>query len=414
MDENIKELIESLPNSGVDCKGKEWVRYKPNQKKFIDRTGQTFGRLYTLFPVKDKKDNRTKWLCLCECKNLVVVDGTSLAKNITRSCGCLNKDNLYHRHDKEREEMIGKRFGKLTVLSFEGVRNEKAVFKCRCDCDKEIVVRGIALKSGNTTSCGCSKKESMHKKYEDTWSSFIGTKINHLTAIEFIGTKNNNSIFKFLCDCGNIIISSACSVKSGHTKSCGCQAKETAHKKYEEIWNSFIGTKINFLTATKFIGTENRKAMFEFECECGNKTILAARDVKSGHIKSCGCIGSSYGEAYISKLLDDSKILYKKQQTFEDLRTEDTNHPLRYDFAILNENNEIIRLIEYDGRQHFQPVSHFGGEEEFARRRYLDNLKNQYALSHNIPLVRIPYSKRDSMTLDDLLGDKYTIKEIQE
>lgn len=96
------------------------------------------------------------------------------------------------------------------------------------------------------------------------------------------------------------------------------------------------------------------------------------------------------------------------------MRTEDTNHPLRYDFAILNENNEIIRLIEYDGRQHFQPVSHFGGEEGFARRRYLDNLKNQYAISHNIPLVRIPYSKRDSMTLDDLLGDKYTIKEIQE
>lgn len=409
MNESIKELIGSLPNEGVDCKGREWVGCEPKSKKFIDLIGQTFGRLQALFPVKDKKANRTKWLCLCECKNLVVVSGTNLTKNNTRSCGCLNKDNLYHRSDKNREEMIGKRFGKLMVLSFEGVRNEKAIFKCRCDCDQEIIARGADLKSGNTTSCGCSKKETMYKKYGDTWSSFIGTKINHLTAIEFIGTKNNKSIFKFLCDCGNTVISSAYNVKSGHIKSCGCQMKETIHKKYEEAWNSFIGTKVNFLTATKFVGTKNGKAMFEFECECGNKVILSAYTVRSGKTKSCGCIGRSYGEAYISKLLNNSNILYKKQQSFGDLYAEDTKRPLYYDFAILNENNEIVRLIEYDGLQHFQPVDRFGGEEKFARCQYLDNLKNQYALSHNIPLVRIPYSKRDSMTLDDLLGDRYTI-----
>lgn len=55
MNESIKELIESLPNEGVDCKGKEWVRCEPKSKNFIDLAGQTFERLYTLFPVKDKK-----------------------------------------------------------------------------------------------------------------------------------------------------------------------------------------------------------------------------------------------------------------------------------------------------------------------------------------------------------------------
>ena len=342
MNENIKELIESLPNEGTDCKGKEWVRYKPTSSRFIDRAGEVYGRLTALFPVKGEKASKTKWLCLCECKNL-------------------------------------------------------------------ISVRGNDLKSGNTTSCGCSRKETIHKKYEEAWDSFIGTKINHLTAIEFIGTENKRSIFKFLCDCGNTIILSADKVKSGNTKSCGCLLKEIIHKRYEELWNSFIGTKINSLTATKFIGTENEKAMFEFECECGNKIILSSYDVKSGRIKSCGCMRGSYGEAYISKLLDGSKILYKKQQAFEDLRAEDTDYLLHYDFAILNENNEVVRLIEYDGLQHFQPVSHFGGEEGFARRQYLDNLKNKYALSHNIPLTRIPYTEQDNLTLDLLFDDKYTI-----
>ena len=263
--------------------------------------------------------------------------------------------------------MIGERFGKLKVLSFEGVRNEKAIFKCRCDCGKEIVVRGNDLKSGGTTSCGCAKKEAIHKRYEKTWNLFIGTKINLLTATKFIGTENGNAMFEFECECGNKTILPAYIVKSGGIKSCGCSRKEAMCKKYEDVWSSFIGTKINFLTATKFIGTKNEKAMFEFECECGNKIILSADTVKSGKTKSCGCIGSSYGEAYISKLLDDSKILYRKQQTFEDLRAEDTKRLLYYDFAILNKNNEVVRLIEYDGIQHFQPVSYFGGKEGFIR-----------------------------------------------
>ena len=347
MNENIKKLIESLPDEGVDCKGKEWVSYEPTLRNFIDRTGEFYGRLTALFPVKGEKANRTKWLCQCSCGNLIITSGSDLKTKHSRSCGCLHTELSVHMNDKNREEMIGKRFGKLTVLSFEGVHDERAFFKCRCDCGKEIVVKANSLKSGNTTSCGCSRKEAIHKKYE-------------------------------------------------------------------EAWNSFIGTKINLLTATKFIGTKNGNAMFEFECECGNKITLSAIHVKSGQVKSCGCIGSSYGEAFISKLLDDSKILYKKQQAFEDLRTEDTNYLLHYDFAILNENNEVVRLIEYDGLQHFQPVSHFGGEEGFARRQYLDNLKNQYAISHNIPLTRIPYTEQDNLTLDLLFDDKYTITKQQE
>jgi hypothetical protein len=36
--------------------------------------------------------------------------------------------------------------------------------------------------------------------------------------------------------------------------------------------------------------------------------------------------------------------------------------------------------------------------------------KNQYALAHNIPLVRIPYTQRDNITLDMLLGPDYLVK----
>ena len=39
-----------------------------------------------------------------------------------------------------------------------------------------------------------------------------------------------------------------------------------------------------------------------------------------------------------------------------------------------------------------------------------DEIKNQFCLSHNYPLVRIPYTKLNNITIDDLLGDQYLVK----
>lgn len=81
----------------------------------------------------------------------------------------------------------------------------------------------------------------------------------------------------------------------------------------------------------------------------------------------------------------------------------------RYDF-ILYPNTDKIRLIEFDGEQHFKSGNGWNTKERFNKTRASDNIKNEYALSHNIPLVRIPYTERDNITLDMLLGDKYLIK----
>lgn len=43
-----------------------------------------------------------------------------------------------------------------------------------------------------------------------------------------------------------------------------------------------------------------------------------------------------------------------------------------------------------------------------------DKIKNNYALSHNIPLVRIPYWEIKNITLDMLLEDKYLINNKEE
>jgi hypothetical protein len=52
-------------------------------------------------------------------------------------------------------QIEGQRFGFLTVLSFSHVEEELTMWKCRCDCGKETVVRGVNLRNGGTKSCGC-------------------------------------------------------------------------------------------------------------------------------------------------------------------------------------------------------------------------------------------------------------------
>ena len=68
------------------------------------------------------------------------------------------------------------------------------------------------------------------------------------------------------------------------------------------------------------------------------------------------------------------------------------------------------KLIEFDGKQHFELGTRgwYSDETDFLKAKQRDIEKNQYALKHNIPLIRIPYWERDNITLEMLLGNKYS------
>lgn len=69
-----------------------------------------------------------------------------------------------------RRDIIGERFGRLVVLRKVEDKvypkgYKKPQYECECDCGKKIIaVRGNLL-TGNTTSCGCYKKELDHKRF---------------------------------------------------------------------------------------------------------------------------------------------------------------------------------------------------------------------------------------------------------
>lgn len=129
--------------------------------KINNLEGQKFGRLRVLSFEGLNNHRKATWLCQCDCGKTSIAVGSSLLNGSHVSCGCYQSDEAKKRFTKD---MIGKKFGRLTVLTREGThvsgRSKLALWGCICDCGNETVVRGASLRNGTTKSCGCAQREN--------------------------------------------------------------------------------------------------------------------------------------------------------------------------------------------------------------------------------------------------------------
>ena len=113
----------------------------------------------------------------------------------------------------------------------------------------------------------------------------------------------------------------------------------------------------------------------------------------SRHLNGYGCkkCSISRGELRISKILDNYKIEYKSQYSFDDLKYINN---LFFDFAIFDESNNIKYLLEFNGEQHykFNKLMHID-ESGFEIHKKRDELKLNYCLDNNITLHIIRYDE---------------------
>ena len=124
----------------------------------MNLTGDRYGHLIVL---KEAEQIGTKrqWLCQCDCGNKTIVKMDSLRSGNTQSCGCIKPINVSKANLKD---LTGKSFGKLTVIKrSKDKKNAGHTFwKCQCDCGNTLIVDSSNLKSGNTRSCGCIRKDN--------------------------------------------------------------------------------------------------------------------------------------------------------------------------------------------------------------------------------------------------------------
>lgn len=74
------------------------------------------------------------------------------------------------------KDILGQRFGRLVVVSSEGVKRLSkdrsfAKWRCACDCGSETVALGVSLRDGHTKSCGCLARDMSASTIKATHSS---------------------------------------------------------------------------------------------------------------------------------------------------------------------------------------------------------------------------------------------------
>lgn len=158
--------------------------------KLVDLIGQRFNYLVVIERVANQ-GAVTRWKCQCDCGNITIVQGGELKNNSTKSCGCFKKAIK----DTNSQNLIGKKFGRLTVVSFIEVKKPHKYFECICDCGTTIVARENNLKSGCTKSCGCLKIEELKKRHHFTHGHSVG-KIMSRTYQSWINMKRRCVNFK--------------------------------------------------------------------------------------------------------------------------------------------------------------------------------------------------------------------------
>lgn len=286
------------------------------------------------------------------------------------------------------KDLTGEQFENLVVLyraedAIKDGKKRRVRWHCRCNCGNELdVISDNLTKRPNMTCQECAiKKRAEHQRI-----NVVGNKYGRLTILETIPDTRPTKV-RCLCDCGNEHICSQSDVISGHTQSCGCLQKEATSGSNTKDWTGHISAH-----GIKFLHQDcmNEKGQWLWKCQCGicgNEFVALPAKINNGHITSCGCRIQSSGEEYITNLLNEFNIDFIPQYKFDDCKLK---YALRFDFAIIK-NKNVLGLIEYDGKQHFEPIEFFGGEDGFKMAQERDQVKNTYCKIHNIPLLRLPY-----------------------
>ena len=342
-----------------------------------DLRGQVFGRLTVLYRVA-AEGKKARWKCRCECGNTITPLTSDLTTGHTKSCGCLK--NQY-------TDLTGQKFGDLVVVKRDKNIGNKIAWLCKCECGNLVVVRGDSLASRK--NCGCKSIRSDFIEVE------IGEKFSRLTVISDPYKDGPGRIkCDCLCECGNKITTSVQFLRLGYTRSCGCLQKE----RVKELggWNASDLTGQRFGRLIAKYPTEERKnncVVWHCECDCGGHKEVASTNLITGATKSCGCLGSK-GEEKIFSLLKENNIDFETQKSFDDCKFKKV---ARFDFYIKD-----FYLVEYDGIQHFK-IHGWNTEEKLADTIRRDQYKNQWCKENNIPLIRIPYTKLDTLCIEDLM-----------
>ena len=315
-----------------------------------------------------------------------ILHGTKCPK-----CQLIKQSEFMHKtHDKYVVELS---MANQNIDVIEAYSGALVPIKHRCKIDNyEWLVRPSDVLHGK----GCPKCAG---KWRRTQIEYIEDVKNLNQNIDVVGlfVDRKTKVLHMCLACGvefetapdNILRGSGC-------PKCGAEkARKTQTKTQEEYEQDVYDISPNIEVMDQYIDSHTK---IKHRCKLDGCEWYA---LPSNILKGRGCpkCNQSHGERDITLWLNYYGIKFQTQHTFDDCKD---RRALPFDFYLPDYNV----CIEFDGRQHFEPVDFAGKGEEWALSQFAiikthDEIKNVYCKLKGIHLLRIPYFKNVEEELDN-------------
>jgi len=342
---------------------------------------------------KEYKNNRTQLDYICKCGNKSRITFDSFIQGSRcKKCGI----EKAHNKTKLNIDVIKKEFERANCLLLTSTyKNSKTKLDYVCSNGHKTKITWNDFKSGRRCIKCRNEKTGDRRRLS---FNYIKNEFEKEDC-ELLSTKYKGSetLLDYICECGEISKITWGNFQQG-VRCNKCGIEKVAEKRRLPFADVKNGSEANgcVLLSTEYI---NANTVLDYICECGN----IAQSTWSNFQKRPGCsicsIKRSRGELKIEKILDSKKIKYISEYRIDDCRDKRT---IPFDFAIKNDSF-LLGLIEYDGRQHFEPIEFFGGETSLKIAQRHDKIKTDYCIENNIDLLRIPCTEFNN--IDSILGE---------
>jgi hypothetical protein len=281
--------------------------------------------------------------------------------------------------------------GKYKVIG-KYINNKEKVKILHLECNRTYFVSPVKFYAGRRCShCFKNKRKTTEEFYSEVKELGKGE-------YELVGKYNGNNKhckIKHL-NCGSIYnVTPANFIQGYRCPECSHNKRKTTEQFKEEVRTltnneyELIGIYKNNKTKTEILHKK-----------CNSVFLMRPNDFITGHrCPICATLPhDSIGIRKIKKWLDKNEFYYEEEYSFPDCKYK---NKLLFDFCLFDENDRPVLLIEYDGKQHFQPT--FGNEKKFKEQQIRDKIKNEYCSKNGLKLIRINYKQLEQ--IEDILEE---------
>lgn len=245
------------------------------------------------------------------------------------------------------EDLIGKKFGRLTAIKFDGIEHKRdnkgknrdiGFWLCKCECGNLKRVARNALISGDTKSCGCLKKEGDVGKHliDLTGKRFGKLVVLNLERKEIRKSENKRTryFWRCKCECGKEIVVDGTHLREGNIRSCEDFIRNST-KTYTEIGNEFKRKNV-LKEGTRLDNLSNKLSKANTS---GVRGVSFKKD-KNKYKATIGFKGETIFLGYYSNINDAKKAREQAEKLYYE--------PIKKKYGYVPKNNKIEKAEEFE------------------------------------------------------------------